>query len=272
MAINDFKPFATGPGANVMPQADWEALPALLSGFMSGKASSAQINKAIRQAAFIAAALAQYTANKSGEDVLDDGDVAGFIAKMSSAFGKDYQPLDATLTTLAGLATGANKLPYFTGADAAALTALTSIGRDIIGKTSVADVLTYLGLKEAAKRDVGTGANQIPDMSSFAMSMGQTGRQLLPSGMLIQWGVIALGNDGNAFGTLPVAFPNSIHGGFAGEAAPTGWASNSCVVAAFDLAQSSRTGVTVRARSIVGTGGPTTSTSTLSVRYFCWGY
>ena len=52
MAKNDFKPFATGAGANVMSQADWEALPALLSGFTAGKASSAQVNKAIRQSAF----------------------------------------------------------------------------------------------------------------------------------------------------------------------------------------------------------------------------
>ncbi|EDD0683385.1 phage tail protein [Salmonella enterica] len=148
MAKNDFKPFATGKGANVTSQSDWEALPALLSGFTAGKASSAQVNKALRQASFIAAALAQYTASKSGQDVLDDGDLSGFIAKMSAAFGKDFQTLDATLTALAGLATGADKLPYFTGNDTAGQTDLTSVGRDIIGKTSVADILTYLGLGE----------------------------------------------------------------------------------------------------------------------------
>ncbi|ENE5616890.1 phage tail protein [Salmonella enterica] len=148
MAKNDFKPFATGRGANVTSQPDWEALPALLSGFTAGKASSAQVNKALRQASFIAAALAQYTASKSGQDVLDDGDLSGFIAKMSAAFGKDFQTLDATLTALAGLATGADKLPYFTGNDTAGQTDLTSVGRDIIGKTSVADILTYLGLGE----------------------------------------------------------------------------------------------------------------------------
>lgn len=146
MAINNFKPFALDPNANVTSQADWEALPALLSGFTAGKASSAQVNKAIRQASFIAAALAQYTANKSGLDVLDDGDLNGFISKMGTAFGKDFQALDATLTALAGLATGANKLPYFTGTDTAAQTDLTSVGRDIIGKNTIADILTYLGL------------------------------------------------------------------------------------------------------------------------------
>ncbi|WP_446896583.1 phage tail protein [Citrobacter freundii] len=148
MAINNFKPFATAANANVTNQTDWETLPALLSGFTAGKASSAQVNKAIRQASFIAAALAQYTANKSGLDILDDGDLNGFITKMSSAFGKDYQALDATLTALAGLATGANKLPYFTDTDKAAQTDLTQVGRDIIGKNTIADILTYLHLEE----------------------------------------------------------------------------------------------------------------------------
>lgn len=90
MATNNFKPFATGNGANVTSQADYEALAALTSGFSSGKASSAQINKALRQSTFIASALAQYVANKSGSDVLDDGDIAGFVSKMTSGFGAQY--------------------------------------------------------------------------------------------------------------------------------------------------------------------------------------
>ncbi|HCO6506112.1 TPA: tail fiber protein [Escherichia coli] len=155
MAKNDFKAFATDRNANVMSQEEWEALPALISGFTAGKASSAQVNKVIRQASFIAAALAQYTANKSGLDVLDDGDLNGFISKMGTAFGKDFQALDATLTALAGLETGANKLPYFTGNDTAAQTDLTSVGRDIIGKNTIADILTYLGLGEGSALPVG---------------------------------------------------------------------------------------------------------------------
>ena len=90
MARNDFKTFALDPNANVMSQADWEALPALLSGFTSGKASSAQVNKALRQSMFIAAALAQFVSDKSEQDVLDDGDVNGFIAKLASGFAAAY--------------------------------------------------------------------------------------------------------------------------------------------------------------------------------------
>ncbi|QXC19108.1 gp53-like domain-containing protein [Citrobacter braakii] len=208
MATNNFKPFATAANANVMSQADWEALPALLSGFISGPAKSAQVNKAIRQASFIAAALAQYTANKSGLDVLDDGDLNGFISKMGTAFGKDFQALDATLTALAGLATGANKLPYFTGTDTASQTDLTSVGRDIIGKSTIADILTYLQLGEAAKRDIGTGANQIPDMSSFGRSLENAGYFLLPSGVIVQWGRVSISGTTGSRITYPIPFPN----------------------------------------------------------------
>lgn len=146
MAQNDFKSFAVGVGANVTPQADWETLAALVTGFQSGKASSAQINKAIRQASFIAAALAQYTSDKTGGDVLDDGDQAAFITKMAAAFGKDFQPLDGTLTALAALTGAADKLPYFNGADTAALTALTAFAREILAQTDAAGVLSKLGL------------------------------------------------------------------------------------------------------------------------------
>ncbi|MGN3947844.1 tail fiber protein [Escherichia coli] len=59
------------------------------------------------------------------------------------------QAADATLTALAALATAADKLPYFTGVDRAALTALTSVGRAILGKTSIQSVLDYLGLGKA---------------------------------------------------------------------------------------------------------------------------
>lgn len=144
MAISNFKPFATVANTNVTTQAEREALPVLLSGFTAGKASRAQVNKAIRQASFITAVLAQYTANKSGLDMLDDGDLNGFNSKIGSAFGKDFQALDATLTALAGLATGADKLPYFTGADTVAQTNLTSVAVILSGKNTIANILAYL--------------------------------------------------------------------------------------------------------------------------------
>ena len=119
------------------------------------------------------------------------------------------QPADATLTALAGLATAADRLPYFTGADRAALATLTAIGRAIIAKGSIKDVLNYLGLGEAAKRNVGTGTNQIPDMGSFTLSVSGTGYQKLPSGFILQWGSIgAPGIAQDVVTHFPIAFPN----------------------------------------------------------------
>ncbi|EJE9106326.1 tail fiber protein [Escherichia coli] len=116
------------------------------------------------------------------------------------------QPADATLTALAGLATAADRLPYFTGADRAALTTLTAIGRAIIAMGSIKEVLNYLGLGEAAKRNVGNGQNQIPDMAAFASSLSSTGFQKLPSGLIIQWGIVS--GASNYTVTYPVTFPN----------------------------------------------------------------
>lgn len=146
MPTNDIKPFAAAGGANVLTQAEYLALAALSTGFSSGKANSKEVNKAIRQATFIASVLAQFICDKSGSDVLDDGNVAGLVTKLLSAINKTSQPLDATLTALAGLVGAANKLPYFNGDDTAALTDLTSVGREIIGKSDVAAVLQYLGI------------------------------------------------------------------------------------------------------------------------------
>ncbi|HGX5451812.1 TPA: phage tail protein [Escherichia coli] len=119
------------------------------------------------------------------------------------------QAADATLTALAALATAADKLPYFTGVDRAALTALTSVGRAILSKPSIQSVLNYLGLGEAAKRDVGTGDNQIPDMGSFMLSVSSVGYQKLPSGLILQWGSIGTTDIPKDLVThFPIAFPN----------------------------------------------------------------
>ncbi len=60
-------------------------------------------------------------------------------------------------------------------------------------------------LGEAAKRDVGTGANQIPDMSKWTSLKADYGWRLTPDGFLEQWG---RGNYGNGDGDFVIPFPN----------------------------------------------------------------
>ncbi|EII3326353.1 phage tail protein [Escherichia coli] len=114
----------------------------------------------IASTAFVMAAIAALV--DSSPDALNTlnelaaalGNDPNFATTMTNALaGK--QPKDATLTALAKLATSADKLPYFTGADRAALTALTSVGRAILGKPSTQGVLDYLGLGEGSALPVG---------------------------------------------------------------------------------------------------------------------
>ncbi|EIP2181093.1 phage tail protein [Escherichia coli] len=164
----------------------------------------------IASTAFVMAAIAALV--DSSPDALNTlnelaaalGNDPNFATTMTNALaGK--QPKDATLTALAELATSADKLPYFTGADRAALTALTSVGRAILGKTSTQGVLDYLGLGEAAKRNVGTGDNQIPDMGAFASGSGWF---RLPGGYIVQFGTFSGNTTRFISGHFPIPFPN----------------------------------------------------------------
>lgn len=57
-----------------------------------------------------------------------------------------YQPLDADLTAIAGVTSAANKIPYFTGAGAAAVADFTAAGRALVDDASAAAQCTTLGL------------------------------------------------------------------------------------------------------------------------------
>ncbi|EMV5153663.1 hypothetical protein AACN70_002805 [Escherichia coli] len=65
--------------------------------------------------------------------------------------------------------------------------------------------ISKVGLGEAAKRDVGTGSGQIPDMSKWTSLKADYGWRLTPDGFLEQWG---RGNYGNGDGDFVIPFPN----------------------------------------------------------------
>lgn len=85
MARNEFKPFAATADANVQDQADYEQSEIIRAGFRTGLARSAEVNKAIRQASSIASAVAESTVEKSGKDMLDDGNIQTMKANFETA-------------------------------------------------------------------------------------------------------------------------------------------------------------------------------------------
>ncbi|WP_193147579.1 gp53-like domain-containing protein [Serratia marcescens] len=142
MAKNEFLPFGTAANANVLPNADYQALPARSAGFNAGVAKSEELNTVWRQASVIASVVAQFIVNKSGMDALDNGDTGGLLDNLELAFSQ-----------------------------------------------------------------------QAKDALPFTQSMGTTGYQKLPSGLIIQWGVLSA-NPGGAksveiTGNYPIKFPSN---------------------------------------------------------------
>ncbi|CTU96834.1 phage tail protein [Escherichia coli] len=117
----------------------------------------------------------------------------------------------ATLDTLKEIAAAINNDPKFSTTINNALSDKQPLDETLthLSGKDVAGLLAYLGLGEAAKRNVGTGANQLPDMGSFTLSVSGTGYQKLPSGFILQWGSIgAPGIAQDVVTHFPIAFPN----------------------------------------------------------------
>ena len=79
---------------------------------------------------------------------------AGTNPTTLSGYGiTDAQPLDATLTALAGVTVAANQIVYATGADTFTVTSLTSFGRSLIDDADAAAARTTLGLGTIATQN-----------------------------------------------------------------------------------------------------------------------
>ena len=153
-----------------------KASPALTGTPTAPTAAQTVNNTQIATTGFVKSAIAALVASSPAAlDTLNElaaalGNDPNFATTVTNALaGK--QPLDSTLTNLSG--------------------------------KTVNGILQYLGLGEAAKRNVGTGENQIPDMSAYSSGSGW---QKLPDGSIEQWGRINFPTNAAAVSTN-VTFP-----------------------------------------------------------------
>ncbi|MGL4427786.1 MAG: phage tail protein [Silvania sp.] len=186
-----------------------KASPALTGTPTAPTAAAGNNTTQLATTAFVQAAVAALiNSSPTALDTLKEladalGNDANFATTMTNALaGK--QPLDATLTALADLTNGANKIPYFSGVDTMAVADLSAYIRTMLGKTDQSAVLAYLGLKSAALRDVGTAANQVPDMSAFGKG---TGYFKFPNGKIVQFFTVTTLTSASVQANYPIPFP-----------------------------------------------------------------
>ncbi|WP_081946711.1 phage tail protein [Pantoea rwandensis] len=116
----------------------------------------------------------------------------------------------------------------------------------------VAETLENLGLMSAAQRAVGVGSKQVPDMSFFGMLAASPGYQILPGGIVFQWGIAAV----PVAGSVNIKYPITIDVGLSQFATPVDVSSTNNY--RVGVANSDKTSVTL------------TSTNTASVTGVMW--
>ncbi|ELK5011058.1 gp53-like domain-containing protein [Escherichia coli] len=96
---------------------------------------------------------------------------------------------------------------------------------DIKSDGTVKKALENLGLGTAAKKDVGTGTGQVPDMSSFTVTGNVNAFVMqLPGGIVIQGGKVS--TDANGFATVNLGLAMSFYSVLTGESAVSNWVSS----------------------------------------------
>ncbi len=147
-----------------------------------------------------------------------------------------------SISALSALTPAADKLPYFTAANTAALTGLTATGRDIIDSVDVSAAQTALGISAFIKgllddADASTALSTL-GVSAFAKTLlddtsagaawttlggsisgGGTGWARMPGGLLVQWGdrtAIVSGGGGGFSVPFPTSFTSASSYSFVG--------------------------------------------------------
>ncbi len=243
---NDFLPFAAGTGANVLTQAQYTALSALANGFASGIAPSVQLNKVWRQASIVAAVVAQFIVDASGQPAIDDGTTATLEANLFSAIrsavkqfviltdtGAPNTYAAANTPALTALVNGLTQNVTIghanTGASTYAPDALAAKpifglgGVALQGGELVAGSIATLMYSTAANSGVGAwillecAGGALPvgaaiasghalNFGQFPSSLAGNGYQKLPNGLLIQWGSV-LGSSMGPGVSVVLSFP-----------------------------------------------------------------
>ncbi|WP_249192922.1 phage tail protein [Yersinia sp. Marseille-Q3913] len=152
MAKNEILPFGIGVESNVMTQEQYEVLAARAGGFSSGVAKSEQLNKVWRQSSFVASVLAEFIANHSDNDVLDNGEMATLLNSLELAI-KSYA--NSNLPSASTTQKGVVQLSSSTGSTSEVLAATPKAVKAALDASLPIDGIAASATKLATARKIG---------------------------------------------------------------------------------------------------------------------
>lgn len=242
VASSDFIAFSTGASANVDSQATYIARANNL-GFQAGSvATSSWVNKAHRQATFIAAGVAQFVANELNINVADDGNLNGFVANLTAAITAAAQAAAGGVFSFNGrignviLSSG----DVLTALGGTPLFTTTVFNGDIAGNfgtlTIKAGAVTNAKMANMPALTVkanNTGVGATPQdilISDLLTSLGfdfshagaASGYIIYPGGYKRMWGSGFVADDNVGTVTLPIPFTSGAPAGFNASLVYTG--------------------------------------------------
>lgn len=128
-------------------------------------------------------------ADVSGDVIGPDGGVQNnFPVAFDGVTGKLIKAVAGPLAALHAVAPAANKIPYFTAENSAAVTDLSAFARTVLDDANGTAMYATMGAGQ---------------------SLAQSGWQRLPSGLIVQWG-FATTSGPSVVVTFPMAFPNGV--------------------------------------------------------------
>ncbi|MDU6090006.1 MAG: hypothetical protein E6663_01230 [Staphylococcus lugdunensis] len=135
---------------------------------------------------------------------------------------------------------------------------------------AIRGMITNLALGTASKRNVGTGTNQLPDMSSFTSTLNTPGVMRFPGGFTIMWALGGTDSAGVANTAMPASFPNACLGAIAIERNPYAWGQGQTSTFAVQINALTKTSVQALDRQI--SAGTVSATSGVGCLVLAWGY
>lgn len=119
------------------------------------------------------------------------------------------------LTALASVVAKGDLLPYFSGQNTAATTALTAFARLLLAKNDATTMRQHLALGDAATKNVGVNSGQVLPATAFTALLSGSGRIVFPVqattgaqiNAILMWGVTSTPPGTSSFYNFHTAFP-----------------------------------------------------------------